>query len=292
MLVTACAAPAALPRASAGPAALALALLLALSGLSVIAVVGPLIGGLATWVGDWRAAPAIVTATGALTLVFIALRLPETRVTVNPRAMRLRPLLQAMRGIGRHRAFVAWTALISCTDGGLFTILAGSSFVYIEVLGRSPRACMLGMALGSAIYLAGTFVCRRWRVRLGTAGAVRRGAFFTLAGGVLMLVPIGLEAHHAGAMLLAQCLFAFGHGVHQPCGQAGAVGPFPQTAGAALALSGSVLAGTAFMVDLWLRRALDGGLVPYAVTAASWSAMTALVAWSLVQRIDTRSEPT
>lgn len=264
---------------------------LGLSGLGVIAIVGPLLGGLATWAIGWRAALAIVTATGALTLVFIALRLPETQTTLNPRATRLRPLLQAWRRIGRHRGFVAWTALISCTYGGLFTMLAGSSFIYIDVLGLSPGSYGLCMALGSSSYLAGTFVCRRWLGRLGMAGAVRRGAFFTLAAGMLILVPAWIEAHHLGAILLAQCLFAFGHGVHQPCGQAGAVGPFPETAGAASALAGFVLAGTAFAIGIWLGQVLDGGLLPYALTVAFWSALTVLVAWTLVQRIDTESPP-
>jgi DHA1 family bicyclomycin/chloramphenicol resistance-like MFS transporter len=264
---------------------------LGLSGLGVIAVVGPLVGGLATWAMGWRAAVAIVAATGALTLVFVALRLPETQTTLNPRATRLRPLLQAWRRIGRHRSFVAWTALISCTYGGLFTMLAGSSFVYIDVLGLSPGSYGLCMALGSSSYLVGTFVCRRWLRRWGMAGAVRRGAFFTLAGGVLILVPSWTGSHHLGAMLLAQCLFAFGHGIHQPCGQAGAVGPFPQSAGAASALAGFVLAGTAFLVGIWLGQVLAGGVLPYSLTVAFWSALTALVAWTLVQRIGTAAPP-
>lgn len=264
---------------------------LGLSGLGVIAIIGPLAGGLTAWFGGWRAALLLVTAVGALTLCFVALRLPETLPRPNPQATRLRPLLGAWRLIARHRAFVAWTALMSCSYGGLFTMLAGSSFVYIELLGLSPGAYGLCMAAGSSSYLAGTFVCRRWLVRFGMAGAVRRGAAFTLAAGVLMLVLGVLGVHHAGAILLAQCLYAFGHGIHQPCGQAGAVGPFPRAAGTASALAGFVLAGTAFLVGLWLGRVLDGSLLPYALTLAFWSTLTAAVAWTLVQHIGRAAPP-
>ena len=264
---------------------------LGLSGLGVIAIIGPLAGGLATWAGGWRAALAVVTACGLLSLFFVAMRLPETLATLNPRATQLRRLLGAWRHIGRDRSFVAWTALMSCTYGGLFTMLAGSSFVYIDLLGLSPGAYGLCMAAGSSSYLVGTFVCRRWLGRFGMAGAVRRGAVFTLAGGVLMLVLGVLEVHHAGAILLPQCLYAFGHGVHQPCGQAGAVGPFPHAAGTASALAGFALAATAFVVGLWLGWVLNGGLLPYALTLASWSALTALVAWTLVQRIAPVAQP-
>ena len=264
---------------------------LGLSGLGVVAIVGPLAGGLTTWAGGWRAALLLVTAVGALTLCFVALRLPETLPKPNPQATRLRPLLGAWRLIARHRAFVAWTALMSCSYGGLFTMLAGSSFVYIGLLGLSPGAYGLCMAAGSSSYLAGTFVCRRWLGRLGMAGAVRRGAAFTLAAGVLIAVLGVFGVHQVGAILLAQCLYAFGHGIHQPCGQAGAVGPFPRAAGTASALSGFVLAGTAFLVGLWLGRVLDGSLLPYALTLAFWSALTAGVAWTLVQRIGLVAQP-
>ena len=264
---------------------------LGLSGLGVIAILGPLAGGLATWAAGWRAALAVVTAIGVLTLFFVATHLPETLTTPNPRATRLRLLLGTWRHVIRHRVFVAWTALVSCTYGGLFTMLAGSSFVYIGLLGLSPGAYGLCMAAGSSSYLAGTFVCRRWLRRHGMVGAVSRGAGFTLAAGVMMLVLGWLGVHHAGAILLPQCLYAFGHGIHQPCGQAGAVGPFPHAAGTAAALAGFALAATAFVVGLWLGRVLEGGLLPYALTLAFWSAMTAGVAWTLVQRLGEASRP-
>lgn len=103
----------------------------------------------------------------------------------------------------------------------------------------------------------------------------RRGAAFTLAASVIMLVLTWLGVHHAGAVLRPQCLYAFGHGIHQPCGQARAVGPFPQAAGTASTLAGYALAGTAFLVGVWLGQVLDGSLA----------------AWTLVQRIALAPSP-
>jgi DHA1 family bicyclomycin/chloramphenicol resistance-like MFS transporter len=75
-----------------------------------------------------------------------------------------------------------------------------------------------------------------------------------------------------------------GHGVHQPCGQSGAVGPFPQAAGAASAVNGFVTMLMAFAVGSWLGGYMDGSVLPLALGVWFWSAVTALVAWTLVRR--------
>jgi DHA1 family bicyclomycin/chloramphenicol resistance-like MFS transporter len=257
---------------------------LGLSGLAVIAIAGPLLGGLVAAAWGWRAALSMVACMGAVTLAFVVLRLPETLAAKNPHATAAGPLLRAWGRIARHPSFVAWTLLVTFTYGGLFTILAGSSFVFIDILGLSPAAYGMAMASASTSYMAGTFVCRRWVAAHGMAGAVKRGAVFTLLGGVLLVAAALAGVQQAWAVLLPQWLFAFGHGVHQPCGQAGAVGPFPQAAGAASALAGFVLAVTAFGIGLWLGRALDGTLLPYALGVGFWSLLTSAVAWTLVQR--------
>ncbi len=257
---------------------------LGLSGLGVIAIAGPMLGGAvaATW--GWRAALGIVVLMGTLTLLFVAWRLPETLQAKNPRATAPGPLLRTWWHIARHPTFLAWTLLVSFTYGGLFTILAGSSFIYIDVLGLSPAVYGVAMGSASTSYLLGTFVCRRWVSRLGMARTVSRGAVFSLAGGVLTAALAVAGVASVWAVLLPQWLFAFGHGVHQPCGQAGAVGPFPQAAGAASALAGFVLAAIAFGVGLWLGQALDGRVLPYALGLGFWSLLTAGIAWTLVQR--------
>ncbi len=192
--------------------------------------------------------------------------------------------MRAWWHIGRHPQFVAWALLVACTYGGLFTVLAASSFVYMDVLGLSPTAYGVVMAVGSFCYLASTFVCRRWISRYGMAGAVGKGAWFTLASGVAMAGLAGAGVQAVWAVLLPQCLFAVGHGIHQPCGQAGVVGPFPKAAGAASALAGLMLALTAFAIGRWLGVAMDGTVRPMAYGVAFWALATSTVAWTLVRR--------
>ncbi len=264
---------------------------LALSGLGVLAVVGPAAGGLAAAGLGWRAALALVAAFGAFTLAWVFWRVPETLARPNPKALQPGPLLSAWSAIARHPVFVAWTLLVSFTYAGLFVFLAGAPFVYIEVLGLSPAHYGLAMASAALAYIAGTWIGRRWLARHGMVGAVQRGAALTAAGGLLLVGAMALGVIGRTTplafwpVLVAQWLYMLGHGVHQPCGQAGVAGPFPQAAGAASALAGCVLALLAFGVGAWLGVALDGSVRPLAWGVGVAALLTSATAWTLVRRL-------
>ena len=256
----------------------------ALSGLGLIALASPLVGGaIASWLG-WRTALLATGIFGAATLALVALRLPETARALDPYALRIAPMFANWWRIARHPSFVAWSLLVTCTYAGLLAFLASSSFVFIEVLGTSRMAAGMFIAGCSCCYIAGTFQCRRWLLRYGLAGAVKRGAVFTLVGGLTMAALSLAGVFSPWAIAVPQFIYSFGHGVHQPCGQAAVVGPFPRSAGAASALAGFILAAGAVLVGAWLGVAMDGTVFPLTLTVGAMSVTTAAVAWTLVQR--------
>jgi DHA1 family bicyclomycin/chloramphenicol resistance-like MFS transporter len=257
---------------------------LGLSGLGVIAICAPIAGGLLTAAWGWRAPLAGVAVFAAAATLFIALRLPETLRVPDPQALRLPVLARNAGSVLSHPTFRAWALLVSGTYAGLFVLLSGSSHVYIGVLGMSTAGYGVTMAGGSLVYLIGTLFCRRWLPHVGLVGAVQRGAWFSLAGGVGMAACAFAEHPPAAAVLLSHGLFTFGHGLHQPCGQTGAVGPFPQMAGVASALAGCLLALVAFAVGSWLGAAMDGSLRPLGVGLGAAAVATATIAWTLVRR--------
>lgn len=256
----------------------------ALTGLGFIALVSPLVGGLLATLLGWRHALAATAVFGALCVAVVALTLSETAPARNPQALRLAPMVAQWGRIVRHPTFTAWALLIACTYGGLFAFLAASSFVFIEVLGSTRMAYGMYIAGCSVSYIVGTFWCRRWLLAHGLAGAVKRGAAFTLAGGVSMALLAWAGVLSPWAIAVPQFIYAFGHGIHQPCGQAAVVGPFPQHAGAASALAGFILAATAVAVGAWLGVAMNGTVWPLVSTVCGMAVATALVAWTLVQR--------
>jgi MFS transporter, DHA1 family, multidrug resistance protein len=259
---------------------------IALSGLGLIALVGPPLGGLIAAHLGWRASFAASALCGLVVLTFVVRAVPETLAHKNRDATKLAPLLATWWRIAKHPGFQAWAGLISCTYGGLFTVLAGSSFVYMDVLGLS--AFQYGLALGScsAVYIVGTFCSRRWVARHGLTRAVGMGAGFTLAGGVIVVALALAGVLSPWAVLVPHWLYCLGHGIHQPVGQAAVVGPFPRHAGAASALAGFLLAAVAFGVGIWLGQALDGTVLPLALGVGFWAVLTTAVAWGLVPRAE------
>lgn len=254
------------------------------SGLGLFALGSPVLGGVLAGTLGWRWALAATGVVAAVALALVIWRLPETLVQRNPRALEPARMAGSWGQMLRQPVFLAWSLLLMFTYGGLFTFLASSSFVYIEVLGTSRPVYGLFLASASVSYLAGTFACRRWIAAHGITRTVRRAAAFTLAGGLGMAALSLAGVTSPWAICLPQLVFNFGHGIHQPCGQAGVVGPFPQAAGAASALSGFMSAAAAFLIGLWLGRAIDGTVFPLTLTLALFSVLTAAVAWTLVQR--------
>lgn len=255
----------------------------ALSGLGVIAALCAPVGSVLASTWGWRAALGALAVFGGFALVVVALRFQETVKQPNPHALNPSALVDTWGTILRHPTFWAYALLATVSYAGLFTFLGASSFVFIDVLGLSRVMYGWVMFTMAVSYILGTFICRRLLTRFGVQRTVRLGGFITLAGGsVLGLLP-WLGVVHPLAILLPFCVFMLGHGIHQPCGQAGAVSPFPQAAGAASALSGLMMMIVAFGMGSWLGWRLDGTVFPLTNGVWFWAVCITLNAWTLVQ---------
>ncbi len=256
----------------------------ALGGLGVLAMLGPLLGGMLVHWLHWRATLAAVALFGVVTLAGVVWHLTETLPRRNPRATELGQLGANWRRILRHPTFIAWTALQCATWGGLFTMLASSSFIFIDVLGASQIAYGAVLAACSLSYIAGTFVCRLLLRHGNASQAVAIGAVFSLGGGSLLAGLSLAGAPSMGSMVVPFLLYAVGHGIHQPCGNAGAISPFPDSAGTAASLSGCAMMLTAFAVGLALGRSMNGTVYPLTLGVGAFSVCIAVVAWTLVRK--------
>jgi DHA1 family bicyclomycin/chloramphenicol resistance-like MFS transporter len=255
-----------------------------LSGLGILACISAPVGGLLAQFYGWRAVLMAVVVFGAVTLLLVALRFKETLPHKNLQALQPAMLLKTWREILSNPTFLAFSALSIASYGGLFTFLASSSFVFITVLGLSKAQFGMVMFCTSLSYVLGTFVCRRLLLRFKVQKTVAIAAVISLCAGSLMGLLAWMGLVNVWTIMGPLALFMLGHGIHQPCGQSGAVGPFPKAAGAASALNGFLMMVVVFGIGSWLGKHMDGTVLPLTNGMWFWSIMIALSAWTLVRK--------
>ena len=256
----------------------------ALSGLAIIAMASPVIGGLLVQLFGWRATLGAPAAFGAATFGLVAWKFRETVPVRDSRALQPGSLIAGWRTVFAHPTFRAWAMLLCCTYGGLFLFLTGSATVLIEQRGTSRLLYGASLATLALAYFTGTLWCRSLLTRLGMAGAVRHAVWFSLVGGLSMIALDLAGVRSVWAILVPQWIYMIGHGVHQPCGQAGSIGPFPDRAGAAAALGGFFVMAFAFAGGLALGRLLSELSWPLTTGIALCSIAVAAIGWTTVQR--------
>lgn len=259
-----------------------------LTGLGIIACACAPLGGMLTdWLG-WRIALLMLAVFGAATLALLFWRFEETLARPDPHALRTKPLIRANLDILRNPVFLTWCALSAGSYLGLFTFLASSSFVFVSFMGYSKTAYGFLMLSMSLSYIVGTFWCR-WMLRhTSVHRTVGIAAVLTITAGVSMAALAyagqGQDWYGAWAVMVPMYIFMLGHGVHQPCGQSGAVAPFPHRAGTASALNGFLMMLGAFFMGGWLGTHMDRPVFALAHGILLWAVFITVVAWTAVQR--------
>ena len=261
----------------------------ALSGLGLIACACVPVGGFLTdhWGWRWALTSLIVFAT--VTGILIYLTFEESLLQRNPHAFQPKNLWAALKRIGRHPTFHAYSALSTASFAGLFTFLATSSFVFTQSMGLSKTVYGLLMFSMSLSYIIGTFICRWLLLRISVQTCVFRASLVSLFSGVLMIIMAywGSEQEWFGAwaVMVPMNIFLLAHGVHQPCGQSGCIGPFPEMAGTASALNGFSMTLVAFGMGTWIGTHMDNPLLALAHGLLLWSCCVALIGTFAVRRI-------
>lgn len=259
-----------------------------LTGLGIIACACAPLGGMLTDALGWRTALLVLAVFGAGTLALLAWRFEETLAQPDAQALNAKRLIRANLDILRHPVFLTWSALSAGSYLGLFTFLASSSFVFVQAMGYSKTAYGFLMLSMSLSYIVGTFWCRWMLRRTSVHRTVGIAAILTITGGgsmaVLAHLGQGQDWYGAWAVMVPMYVFMLGHGVHQPCGQSGAVAPFPHRAGTASALNGFLMMLGAFFMGGWLGTRMDQPVLALADGILLWATVIALVAWTAVQR--------
>jgi len=227
-----------------------------LTGLGVVGLLAPLLGAWLVQGAGWRWVMASMALYALVLFVLCWHSFGETR---RPLAGDVSAPRGSARAVFASRSFRAWASLAAATYGGLFCFLLLSPMVYIGYLGWSPAMYGWIPAGGSLVYIFSTTLCRRLLRKHGPVHTVQLGATLSIAGAAIQALGCWLAPHSALPLLAGHAVYCLGHGIHQPCGQAGAVGDLPHLAGRAVSWSGFGMMMVAFCVGQLAAQFVDTG---------------------------------
>jgi MFS transporter, DHA1 family, multidrug resistance protein len=253
-----------------------------LSGLGGIALLSPLVGAALATITPWRGSLMAMGVFGVIVLVWLAWAFPES-LPPNRRSKNF-TVPGATTAIVSNARFRAWTYIVSTSYGTLLCFLLASSFVYGNAFGLGVLGSGFVLAGNCVFYIVGTVWCRRLLSRMPPYRATMKASWFHLAGAIVTFLPALLYAPWLPAMLVGQFLFSIGHGVVQPCAQAGSVADSPLYAGRAAALSGFSMMVVAFIVGQILSPFLTAGAWPLVVSISIGGPMLTLLARTVLRR--------
>lgn len=238
------------------------------SVLAVALLLAPIVGAQLQATFGWRANFALLTLAGAALALLSTVRFAETMAPRRAAVIRPTALLRNYGALLRSRAFWSYALPGALSFGMVFVYISGASFALIDVLGVPTRHFGYLFALGVLGYLVGTQLCRRMLPRYGLARTLRRGSTLGLAAGTSFAIGLALGLQHWATVVTAHFLVTLAHGINSPCAQSGAVAPFPEKAGTAAALLGSLTMFSAFLVTTLVGASYDGTLQPLATISA------------------------
>ena len=253
------------------------------TAMALAPAIGPILGG---WLQDlygWRASFALLSGFGALALAGVWWLLDETNAHMDPTATRPSRIVANIRQMLAHREFLGYMAASSATYSGLFAWISGSSYVFVEVMGLTPSAYGFVFAAIVVGYMAGTQAGGRLVFRLGIPRLVGVGCVINAVFGVIIAGLAFTGPPSIPALLIPMIGFTMGMGLVLPNGMAGAIGPFPEKAGAASALMGFMVFGLAGFAGLLVAFAFDGTQRPMALVIGACGVLSLIFYLVLVR---------
>ena len=209
-------------------------------GMSLVPMVGPVLGGALGQAFGWQANFWLLFLLGGVVFALTWMDMGETftRTEGGFRAQ----VKEYPELLTSHR-FWGYCLSAAFAAGAFFSYLGGAPFVGSEVYGMSDARLGLYFGAPALGYLVGNFLSGRFSTRLGVNRMILIGAvvpFFGLAFSVALF-----KAGHGSAEVFFgfMTIVGLGNGLVMPNANAGMLGVRPRLAGSAAGLGGAILIG-------------------------------------------------
>jgi MFS transporter, DHA1 family, multidrug resistance protein len=209
-------------------------------GMSLVPMIGPVIGGFLDDLYGWQANFALLLVLGIAVLVLVWADLGETATL---RRVSLRDQIRTYPGLLASQRFWGYTLAAAFASGCFFAYLGGAPYVGDKIYGLSSTKVGALFALTAIGYAAGNFLAGRFSVRIGMNKMILAGTLVT-TGGLAVLTALTLAGLSGPVVFFGLTVFmGLGNGICLPNANAGMLSVRPELAGTASGLGGAILIG-------------------------------------------------
>ena len=232
--------------------------------ISLMPVLGPMIGGNFTaWFG-WRSVFIYMAIYAGVFLTVIWLTMAESLPAKDTRALQPINLAQDYITILRDRTFLAFAV---CGIGifiGLFSLFGGLPAVLTGMMGQTPAELGYLWATLMTFHMVAAAASGRLVDMIGIKNQAAIGVVVMLGGGLSFLALALADVTTVSALIFPSAAIAVGFALAMPPITAGALANFRNMAGRATSLMGFIHIGTGALVVTLLGILDDGGQMPLA----------------------------
>ena len=232
-----------------------------------VPVFAPLIGAQALALHGWIAVFWVFAAIAVALLLAVGFALPETAPAARPSIAPAR-VAASYALLFRDARFRASIATMLFAQMGIIAFVSSSALAMVQALKLTPGTFSVLFATVMLGQISGGFAGSRLVPRLGIERMVRIGAALVLAASIALAAFAFAGAAHWTAIVLPMLLYLFGCAFMIPNTTATALSPFPQMAGSASSLLGTLPFGLGALVSAALAAAFDGTTRPMALAIA------------------------
>lgn len=252
-------------------------------GMSVVPMVGPVVGGALDEAFGWQASFALLALGGIGLYALIWSDLGETgagqQTTFLDQARQYPALF-------RSRRFWGYCLAASFASGVFFAYLGGAPFAGTEIYRLDPA--LLGLYFGAPAlgYMGGNFLSGRYTIRLGIDRMMILGAVVTLLAMAVLAVLTAAGFDGPNIFFGFVVLIGLGNGVLLPSANAGMLSVRPALAASAAGIGGAILIGGGAALSALAAATLTpaSGIMPLVLLMLAAAALSLLAAiWVIVR---------
>lgn len=209
-------------------------------GMSLVPMIGPVIGGVLDDQFGWQANFALLLVLGVAVLWLVWADLGETATL---RKVSLVDQMRSYPALFGSRRFWGYTLAAAFASGCFFAFLGGAPYVGDKVFSLSSTAVGGLFAFTAIGYAGGNFIAGRFSVRIGMNRMILIGTLVTTFG-LVLLTLLTLGGLSGPVVFFGLTVFmGLGNGICLPNANAGMLSVRPELAGTASGLGGAIMIG-------------------------------------------------